>query len=534
MSRSDTSQGKSSFLTGYLVLLAMPLLLAMATLYVVSKIHYQDTIEQKLVSINHALSLAEGDIHKQLVRTLGTSITADKLVPIAQSDESKQYYRDIWRDQVNQNDLLNVIFYADSNGAWFSSDDQQDFRFSVKLNRNAIDPRSRVWFKGAEAIPGDYYWSPPYQDALTRRMTITLARRIDHQDGASYGVIGADIDLPAWSQQLDNMLSRDNALQHLLLDRTSNRILVHSNPNRIGLLFAPSWSSQLVGTAGSFYSRDEDEFVAYSTVPDRPDLLAITIQLRRDRAALQYGAMVLVVTILTGALFVLAAIIFRLKIERLIATLLQTVKQLRVMSQEEQLSHLDKVHLPEAHALKQEVSIVSEQLKASFERMNRDPLTGLYNRHSLNEKLARLHEQDSDYVMAIIDIDNFKSINDTHGHATGDAVLRRLSTLGQQLLGERALLYRFGGEELVAIFEDLPFELARLTMDEWREIASTLAWREPGMQVSFSGGIGRRNGLSQEAFFVLVDEALYRAKRSGKNRITSVDDYDDKVPMTSP
>ena len=226
-----------------------------------------------------------------------------------------------------------------------------------------------------------------------------MARRIDHQDGDSHGVIGADIDLQAWSQRLDSMLSRDNALQHLLLDRESNRILVHSNPNRIGLLFAPSWSNQLIGTAGSFYASDEDEFVASSTVPDRPELMAVTIQLRRDRAALQYDAMVLVVTI-----------------------------------------------------------------------------------------------------------------------------------LGQQLLGERASLYRFGGEELVAIFEDMPLELARLTMDEWRGIASSLTWREAGMQVSFSGGIGRRNGLNQEAFFVLVDGALYRAKRTGKNRITSVDDYDDPVP----
>ncbi|MGY3886692.1 diguanylate cyclase domain-containing protein [Aeromonas aquatica] len=530
MSRSNTPQGKSSFLTGYLILLAMPLLLAMLTLYIVSKLHYQDTIEQKLVSINHALSLAEGDIHRQLVRALGTSITADKIIPIAQSDKSKKYYRDIWRDQVKQNDLLSVIFYANSSGEWFSSDDQQDFRFSIEHNSNAVDPRTRVWFKGAEAVPGNYYWSPPYEDALTHRMTITVARLIDHHDGTSYGVVGADIDLPAWSQRLDAMLSRDNALQHLLLNRASNRILVHSNPNRIGLLFAPSWSNQLVGTTGSFYSSDEDEFVAYSTVPARPELLAITIQLRRDKAALRYGTMVLVVTILTGTLFVLAAIIFRLKIERLIATLLQTVKQLRVMSQEEQLSHLDKIHLPEAHVLKQEISIVSEQLKASFERMNRDPLTGLYNRHSLNEKLARLHETDSDYVMAIIDIDNFKSINDTHGHATGDAVLRRISTLGQQLLGDRASLYRFGGEELIAIFEDMSLELARLTMDEWREIASTLTWREVGMQISFSSGIGRRNGLSQEAFFVLVDGALYRAKHAGKNRITSVDDYDDPAP----
>ena len=101
------------------------------------------------------------DIYKQRLRALGTSITADKLIPIAKSDESIQYYGDIWRDQTKQNDLLSVIFYADTDGVWFSSDAQQDFRFSIKHNSKAIDPRTRVWFKGAEAMPGEYYWSPP-------------------------------------------------------------------------------------------------------------------------------------------------------------------------------------------------------------------------------------------------------------------------------------------------------------------------------------------------------------------------------------
>ncbi|MNF11702.1 putative diguanylate cyclase YegE [compost metagenome] len=60
--------------------------------------------------------------------------------------------------------------------------------------------------------------------------------------------------------------------------------------------------------------------------------------------------------------------------------------------------------------------------------------------------MARLQAQESPFVFALIDLDRFKSINDTHSHAVGDKVLRRVSTLGQELLGSSATLCRYGGE----------------------------------------------------------------------------------------
>ncbi|MCV5591474.1 GGDEF domain-containing protein, partial [Escherichia coli] len=79
--------------------------------------------------------------------------------------------------------------------------------------------------------------------------------------------------------------------------------------------------------------------------------------------------------------------------------------------------------------------------------------------------------------------------NDTYGHPIGDAVLKRTAQLGSQLLEEQATLCRFGGEELVAIFEQTDIANAQKLMELWRISMGQQDWREKGLSVSFSGGI---------------------------------------------
>ena len=163
--------------------------------------------------------------------------------------------------------------------------------------------------------------------------------------------------------------------------------------------------------------------------------------------------------------------------------------------------------------------MISDKMQAETEKSLRDALTGLYNRRHLEEVLATLHKENSQYTLAIIDIDNFKKINDTYGHPIGDAVLKRTAQLGSQLLEEQATLCRFGGEELVAIFEQTDIANAQKLMEQWRISMGQQDWREKGLSVSFSGGIAESLNDAPDSVMARADAALYQAKQAGKNRL---------------
>ncbi len=174
---------------------------------------------------------------------------------------------------------------------------------------------------------------------------------------------------------------------------------------------------------------------------------------------------------------------------------------------------------PEMALLDQELDQVSDHLQESFDLAHRDALTGSYNRRFLDQRLRQLHQEGRSVVLALVDLDNFKQLNDVYGHAGGDAALCRSVELGRELLGEGVSLCRYGGEELVALFEQHSLAQAEGLMELWRCRLSELKWREKGMRVTFSAGIGESRGRPPEALMTLVDKAMYQAKRAGKNRI---------------
>ena len=144
-----------------------------------------------------------------------------------------------------------------------------------------------------------------------------------------------------------------------------------------------------------------------------------------------------------------------------------------------------------------------------------DHLTRLPRRDVLCQSL--LHEHD--YLM-ILDIDNFKSINDTWGHLNGDIVLRNVAREGLQVLQPLEIsLYRYGGEEFAVVFPAEHIDNARTLLETWRVNVERRSWREDGLTVTFSAGLGEWNMEPLDKLVVSVDEALYKAKQQGKNRI---------------
>ena len=158
----------------------------------------------------------------------------------------------------------------------------------------------------------------------------------------------------------------------------------------------------------------------------------------------------------------------------------------------------------------------------------RDPLTGLYNRRYMEDALDRytsLAERSGTATSVImIDLDNFKSLNDTHGHAKGDAVLRDVAA---QLVGglrPSDVVCRYGGEELLVILPGCGLDDAMLKAEMLRIRVEALT-EVHGTPISASFGVASVPETATSPVDVIprADAALYLAKQQGKNRIVAAD-----------
>ena len=197
---------------------------------------------------------------------------------------------------------------------------------------------------------------------------------------------------------------------------------------------------------------------------------------------------------------------------------------------------------PSLHMVTAFTVICAIQLHAVFQmywhRVYVDELTDIPNRRALDERLAKLS---GEYAIAMLDIDHFKAFNDNYGHDEGDNVLRLVGSVLSQELGNK--VYRYGGEEFCAVFKGVSAEDAYMFANKVRRkleernfyIRKPNSKREPTssfdrrrakkngkkVQITISIGLANPNKKTKtaEAVIKLADQALYEAKRKGRNRV---------------
>ncbi|MDH7571872.1 MAG: GGDEF domain-containing protein, partial [Armatimonadota bacterium] len=143
-------------------------------------------------------------------------------------------------------------------------------------------------------------------------------------------------------------------------------------------------------------------------------------------------------------------------------------------------------------------------------------------KEALATEVARAQRQGSHLAFAMLDIDHFKRVNDTYGHATGDRVLRRLARLLQQRLRRTDIIGRYGGEEFSVIMVDTRATAALQVLDVIRETFSHIQHPcgDARFIVTLSGGVaGFPECDSAATLNEAADRALYRAKQAGRNRL---------------
>ena len=158
----------------------------------------------------------------------------------------------------------------------------------------------------------------------------------------------------------------------------------------------------------------------------------------------------------------------------------------------------------------------------------RDSQTGLFNRRymedSLVRELSRAERLGKNVVVAMVDIDHFKRLNDTFGHTAADAVLREWSELLKAKFRGSDIVCRYGGEEFVIILPDIAPDDARLRLEQLRADLSRMVVREEGQSiqsvtVSIGIAVFPMHGRTSRSLLQAADHALYRAKEAGRDRI---------------
>jgi len=183
------------------------------------------------------------------------------------------------------------------------------------------------------------------------------------------------------------------------------------------------------------------------------------------------------------------------------------------------LQEAEKNHLS-LQRINQALRLESE---AYQEMARRDPLTGVLNRAGLGEALAQVAARDDERLfplsLVFIDVDHFKSINDQHGHEVGDRVLGEVAAVVQTDIQRNDLFARWGGEEFLLICpQTLPAD-AQAIAERLRQRISTRRW-PVGLSVTASFGVAEARAGEELADSIRrADEAMYRAKRNGRDRV---------------
>ena len=171
---------------------------------------------------------------------------------------------------------------------------------------------------------------------------------------------------------------------------------------------------------------------------------------------------------------------------------------------------------------------LESELEQMSELVREDQLTGSLNRRGLDDvmerELARSERRAAPLCVAMLDLDDFKRLNDTHGHLAGDQVLIHLVRVIKDTLRAMDVIARFGGEEFLILLPDTPIESAMQTITRLqRELTKRIFMHNnERLLITFSAGVALRNGNEDQASLIKrADAALYQAKRAGKNRVVA-------------
>ncbi|AXS79204.1 GGDEF domain-containing protein [Dechloromonas sp. HYN0024] len=174
------------------------------------------------------------------------------------------------------------------------------------------------------------------------------------------------------------------------------------------------------------------------------------------------------------------------------------------------------------------ITELERELETTSDLVRHDQLTGVLNRRGLEEIFAkeasRATRHDTSLCVALIDIDNFKKLNDSMGHDTGDQALIHLATICRETLRPQDTVARYGGEEFIILLPDTPLDdaVSALTRLQRELTKKFFLHANDKVLITFSAGVTQMTAEDTQATVIKrADDGMYKAKQTGKNRVVS-------------
>lgn len=198
-----------------------------------------------------------------------------------------------------------------------------------------------------------------------------------------------------------------------------------------------------------------------------------------------------------------------------------------IAQQEANRQRLDKL-THELTISRQMIDELQNELETRREEAEKDHLTDLFNRRMFDRDLLtaidRANRFQTPVCLLLLDLDHFKEINDTYGHAIGDDVLINFAKLLKSSLRDNDLTYRIGGDEFAVLFNNSNMEQALAVANRVRDFVSNNSYKTKGasFKLYLSAGLAEfKAGENHDSFYKRTDKFLYAAKKGGRNQVIS-------------
>jgi diguanylate cyclase (GGDEF)-like protein len=423
---------------------------------------------------------------------------------------------------------LVLLSIADENGDLQISN-QNPFVFSNISDREHFKVHLNNSYKNVTNIEtGNLYISKPVLGRSSGKWSIQLTKRLNYNDGSFAGVAVASIDplyFTDFYKQIDlgddsaiGIVDKDGTIYGLELENLKNsdestKKLIGENLYKVN----NELMEKLKKDSGSFIissldsEKGHERIYSYRKIKDFPYIIFIGISV--EKALMEYHQIekeTIISASIASLLIILACVILCLMV----------IKNKK-----------------------------SEKLDSYL--ATHDSLTNIPNRYLLEKSLAKvINHKECNAILLFVDIDNFKIINDTFGHGTGDLALKKVANIFKQNLREQDILARLGGDEFAIILTCTNLEDGAKVAEELRQLVENIkiniddfgdtinnidSKNHLSLTASFgmvpiNGTLG--NNLDAKQLLVYADTALYAAKDSGKNRTITIQSIEEKDKMS--
>jgi len=505
-------------------------LVLLSTLSAVVNMFIASAKVQKQSLIDNTLQHNEGYAEK-LAQTLQLTLeSAQQELVFSARSLSKHWHESGQIQQTllelsEQNSLFNSMHVANSAGLVLAS----------SANISALTGQELLGDGHQHALSMRTTWVSDLFVSQLNNLLVTLTAPIFSSDGQFIGYLAGNIYLKE-----NNLLSRiigdhyqkDGSYVYVIDQK--KRLLYHPNKQRLGIpvYTNPLLDTVLIGATGSqavVNSLGIEMLAGYSYI----SIVDWGLVSQRPTQAVLDSHSGLMQKIMLNSMpinFAMLAVIWLFSgfISKPLKVLARNAKKMSLRSTIDKVEHLNAWYY-EVQELKQAFLLGLENIHDKVDKLQHDadidPLTGLNNRRLLEQILDTFSITNTSFCAITFDIDHFKKVNDTHGHAAGDQVLKELARIVLDSSRDNDVCIRLGGEEFLILMTNCTQGVAVKLAERLRATVMEYAFTGVGtVTISLGVAIWPAQELSPHDTLKLADERLYRAKSQGRNQVCSAEE----------